>query len=647
MARPYQEEIDKFSETFSWVGKLELCEIIKIIRCSSKWPLYAIGSGGSLSAAVALADLHNSWTKNISKAVTTFQASNMTSSEKQIFWLLSASGNNSDINTALDSLVQLMSPKIAILTCKANSKLLLNAVKYPTIESFIFSPPAGKDGFLATNSLLAFVSILTRAYCEAFNSINSWIATSEFIKKLLSDHSIVSYWKNEVNPLLHKETLVVLYGRGTNLGAFDLESKFIEAALGNIQLADFRNFAHGRHNWLAKRGSTSAILAIYSNEDKSIAEKTLSLLPKDIPVGRIFFETTKNIAPLASLIFALYATKWAGEVHNIDPGRPGVPDFGRRLYHLSLPIEKKRNFKDIDINDQIAIERKSKCSIKKLDESGKLDFWKKKLFEFKCKLKNTKFSYVILDYDGTVVDTNHRFNPPNGELIEHILSLLRNGIHIGFATGRGQSIRFDLQKVIPKELWNNILIGYYNGAEISYLDDDSIPTRGICIPELEIIKTNLENIIINNDEYTIEFRKHQIIVKSNYCLSGDDIINNIYNSICATNLKNIKIYSSDHSVDIIHCAVSKNAIVDKFKELYGDLGNEFLVIGDKGMWPGNDYELLSNRFSLSVDTTNSIPDRCWNLGKHGLMGTNITQYYLRNFSIKDNYFSVILEDNNE
>src|SRR5476651_652935 len=62
------------------------------------------------------------------------------------------------------------------------------------------------------------------------------------------------------------QTIVVLHGPSTLPAAVDVESKFTEAALGSVQVADFRHFAHGRHHWIAKRGRESAVLAITSND---------------------------------------------------------------------------------------------------------------------------------------------------------------------------------------------------------------------------------------------------------------------------------------------------------------------------------------------------------------------------------------------
>ena len=54
--------------------------------------------------------------------------------------------------------------------------------------------------------------------------------------------------------------------------AIDLESKLTEAALMPVQVADFRNFAHGRHHWLAKRGGETAVLALVCESDAEVAD---------------------------------------------------------------------------------------------------------------------------------------------------------------------------------------------------------------------------------------------------------------------------------------------------------------------------------------------------------------------------------------
>ena len=140
--------------------------------------------------------------------------------------------------------------------------------------------------------------------------------------------------------LWDRATIVVLHGHVTQAAAIDLESKLTEAALGQVQLADYRNFAHGRHHWFAKHGESSAIISLASQEDLRVAEKTLSLLPKDIPVAK--FEVGGGVPGcLQAVALSIHITGQAGKARGIDPGRPSVPAFGRKLYHLNGAVSRE------------------------------------------------------------------------------------------------------------------------------------------------------------------------------------------------------------------------------------------------------------------------------------------------------------------
>jgi hypothetical protein len=62
------------------------------------------------------------------------------------------------------------------------------------------------------------------------------------------------------------------------------------------------------------------------------------------------------------------------------------------------------------------------------------------------------------------------------------------------------------------------------------------------------------------------------------------------------------------------------------REDFGDA--PILTIGDRGRWPGNDFELLREPFALSVDEISVDPDTCWNLALPGQRGLAVTIDYL-------------------
>ena len=331
--------MERLGETFAWaaeaVGLEPLCQAI---RTAGNSPLRAIGSGGSLTGAHGLAALHQRYTGHLATVATPLEAVGEPLGVTSGAWLLSAGGGNVDVVAAAKALIRRETRQIGVLCGRDASPLANLCRNHPYVDLLLYPPPVGKDGFLATNSLLGFTALLTRAYSTEFGSGTDWQDTVNRLEPLLPVTAAASEaWKQATAGLWTRPTTLVLHGASTRVGAIDLESKFTEAALGHVQLADYRNFAHGRHHWLAKRSDTSAVLAFITDADRVLAERTLDLLPVDVPQARISFDGRANAAMLASLVAALRITGWAGISRGIDPGRPGVAKFGRKLYHLPLP----------------------------------------------------------------------------------------------------------------------------------------------------------------------------------------------------------------------------------------------------------------------------------------------------------------------
>ena len=392
-------------------------------------------------------------------------------------WLLSAGGGNADILAATRATILREPRQIGVLCGREASPLAALCRQHPFVDLLLYPPPAGKDGFLATNSLLAFTALLTRAYASEFGSDADWQDVIDHLKPLLPDIAAApEAWEAATAPLWTRSTTLVLHGPSTRIGAIDLESKFTEAALGHLQFADYRNFAHGRHHWLAKRSETSAVLAFVTDADRPLAERTLDLIPTDVPQARISLGGRPGAAALASLVAAMRITGWAGRTRGIDPGEPGVPEFGRRIYNLRLPRPLRvLDLPDLTPREAAAIARKAGIAPARLAASGELRRWHDALEDFLTRLRDARFAGIVLDYDGTVVDTRHRSVPAAREMTAELARLATAGARIGIATGRGKSVRRDLQERLPRTLWPLVVVGYYNGAEVAPLDDDGVP----------------------------------------------------------------------------------------------------------------------------------------------------------------------------
>lgn len=630
MAKPYSSEMSKLAETFAWAMACNIEPLRNAVRTAGLSPLLAVGSGGSLTASHALASLHQRWTGHLATVATPLEAIAEPLGGNASIWLLSANGSNVDILAAFSALVAREPRQLGVLCGRRDSPLAKVARAHPYTDLLLYPPPTGKDGFLATNSLLAFVTLLIRAYASEFGDPSVDFDTqASMIQSLLSDETGWSEWRSSMADLWSRKTTLLLYGSAARVGAVDLESKFTEAAIGNLQIADYRNFAHGRHHWLAKRAEDSGVLAFVSSTDRAVATRTLALIPKEIPQVALYIEGPPESVLVTSLVAALKITGWAGSARGIDPGRPGVPEFGRKLYHLPLPKVQRRNGRPtIDDRDAIAIERKSGLSLARLIKRGDLSRWVSALQRFRERLMSESFAGIVLDYDGTVVDTRERFSPPRDDIVEQLIRLARSGAHLAIATGRGVSVKRDLRHVLPCDVWEQVTIGYYNGAEILTLADERVPDNEarVCDSLLSVAnalgeQSELTDIAIQTN------RRFQITLEARRSIPESRLWDLAQQTVLMAGQRHVTITRSSHSIDIVAEGVSKINVVEYLRKSIGVAS--VLTIGDRGRWPGNDYELLKEPFALSVDELNVDPNTCWNLAPRGQRGIGATLGYLR------------------
>ncbi len=625
MGKPYVKELQQLEKTFAAVMAMDITALRSSIISASAFPLYAVGSGGSLSAAHLAAYLHQRLAKQFAKAITPLEAVNLSVPRQSCFWFLSAGGRNADINDAIKETV-IKEPKHLLVTCaKTGSPLVRYACNYRYTDIFEFDLPSGRDGFLATNSLLAFATLMIRAYQSIFSCNDSSPKTiSDLLQHDGSMTSFLSKLRDLCAPLWTRENLIVLFGPSTQPAAFDLESKFTEAALGPVLLADYRNFAHGRHHWLAKRGIASAVLALSVDDEKHLAHKTLALLPENIPVVHLDFSNRGIYAPIAALATVLHLVAVAGEARAIDPGRPGVPTFGRQIYHLR-GLRRLKQERKLDI----AVKRKIQQILE--PSENYLSGLKRQHRRFVRKLQQNVFAAIVFDYDGTLCAPEQRFSGIDAGVAKELIRVLKAGVPIGIATGRGKSVRESLRQAIPSSLWQQIIVGYYNGAECADLHDDAVPDGSdVTCPDLAPLADALlcHEDISNICKITV--RKYQISIEASSLVRLDAIWTAINALIHQYGTKGTRVVASDHSVDILAPGISKIRVVDSVKTGFRIASDApILCIGDKGAWPGNDCDLLQTPFSLSVDEVSLDSTLCWNLAPAGYRGVQATLFYFR------------------
>lgn len=625
MGKPFKKELEKVFVIYQWAAEQSKNDVFEFLKESGK-PTLIVGSGGSLSACYYLASLLVN--KGVyAKAITpleVYYSKNILNNSNIVF--LSASGKNTDIIFGFNLAMQFEPNCIISICMKKDSPLAKLSKEFSNTKTFEYDIPSGKDGFLATNSLIAFFSILFHSY-KSDSQITTLVINSSFLNELLIF----------CNRISKHSTFHILYGGWGKPVAIDIESKFTEAGLANSLLSDYRNFGHGRHHWFDKK-KKSAIIALITPEEKLISKKTLALLPTSIPQLVLTSDFKSPLASIDLLIKSFYLVNQMGEIQKIDPGKPGVPDFGSKLYHLKYSSFYTIKNPLIHQSAAIAILRKSKVNNLSDLSAKELNYWLNAYNNFINKLANAKFGSIIFDFDGTLCSLEDRYMGLSKEIIQNLNRFLSKGFVIGVITGRGRSARKDLQKAISKEYWEQIIIGYYNGVDIGTLNNNHLPNKDLK-PDDSINK--IHKILTNYNlpyQAKITLRPNQLTIEVSIKNEWSRLKSILLHLTMTSNIENIQIIESSHSLDIIsRPRTSKLNILPFCKEKAKSLGlsEDCLCIGDKGVWPGNDYELLSSTYSLSVREVSNIAESCWNIAEPGSRNIKATLEYLSNLEIID------------
>lgn len=599
LGKVYTNELVALEDTLTWALSRDVSTLEQFASDVADRPLIAIGSGGSSTACHLTALLHRTRHRQPAQFTTPLDVLSLPAGlHRAAVFIASASGTNKDVLAALGACIAEEAPAVAAVTLRAKNPLSEAAASYPRARVFAADVPTGKDGYLATNSLVATCALATRAY--GFD-----VALPKVPRKAVDGAAFAD-----------RHMVLVLHGGWGSPVATDLESKLNESALAAAQLADYRNFGHGRHLWLANRAAETVVVALVTPGSAPIAESTLKLIPTGIPVVHIETALDGPAGTIELLFHAFHLVDSIGMTRKQDPGRPHVPEFGRKLYRLTP--------QRIRLAHDAPIQRKLWASPEA--EDGKR--FRQGLKQFLGRARTTKIGAVALDYDGTLCTKDGRFAGLRDDVVAECSRLLKAGLHLGIATGRGKSVREQLQKVLDRKLWSNVHIGYYNGTDIGALGDNALPkTDG---PSDTVLKR--AQSLLSADDWLmttadITPRPQQITVEPKWATRTDALAAHVMARLASLDGQGVRIVISSHSLDVLGPRPGKGSLISWLRGQIGE-DREVLCIGDRGVWPGNDYSLLSEPMSLSVDEVSSLQDTCWNLAPRGVMGPDATLLYL-------------------
>ncbi|SEP41107.1 Hydroxymethylpyrimidine pyrophosphatase [Methylobacterium sp. ap11] len=567
----------------------------------------AIGSGGSAVAAEYLARCRDTLGYGPTLIQTPMQAVlELHGLDRTDVWLFSAGSDNADVAAAAKAALDRHCASLHLVTRNPHGSAV-EVVGRGSGTTHVVPVADRKDGYLATHSLLATSAALLLASDR--NSPNPQ-GTKALVGCLTARMTAardpearsrtVDAWKS----LGSHDTIVIAADPLLRPLAVLLDTSVWEAAICPVQTTDIRNFAHGRHAWLHHRGRETFILALTGCESRAAWAAIDAAIPDFVRRLSLDHGTCGRLEGVLSLIDGLGLIEALGTVRGIDPGKPGMGEFGREIY-------ADRSLADTASQLPPAV-RQKRAAMARVDRGEIGDNPLALISQNRLEvLAASDVGGLVLDYDGTIVSTHRRTHPPDAAIVGELIRLYNAGLAIGIATGRGGSAGQELRKIFPPNMAREILIGYYNGGHLRTADVDIAADPAPTDPGIEEVAEWLRNRPDLFAKYGFRQRGVQITVEMDALQHPFRFALDL--SACpALTEGRVRIVGSGHSFDIIPAASSKLVVAAAMRSALRT-GTEILCIGDSGSRNGNDHAFLSHPFGISVGDVCDAPDGCWSL----------------------------------
>lgn len=615
MGKPYSQELDRILATLIWAEGVALAPTNFLTFHYQSERLVCLGSGGSFSAAEFAARVAEDTLGTQAVAVTPMEyVQRVRGFGPHTAFLLSAEGKNSDIRMAAAAALSHARHTTA-LTFRKHSPLTDLMAEDDGAAAFGIEPPWDKDGYLATNSLVASLVLIARWAGLTMNVIEAGQAFTRYRQDMAKSRAVASLG-------VGARVLAVHGARGA-VAAIDLESKFAESAFGTVQRTDLRQFAHGRHIQLTQSQDPFVVVAFITSDELDLWVAQRHLLPASTEVMTCLTPSGLPDAALHGTLFVFALVEALGRALGRDAGEPPVPGFARDIHameasrYLALPSACAGNAK-------VAVLRRTGHLWSTISQA---------MDAFAQRLRDATVRGLVLDFDGTCCETRLRLKGMDDEVTQEIRRLLAAGLHIAFASGRGDSLYAELRERLEPSTWERVLLGCHSGSTRVRLSDpwlESARHSEFAVLDEELRAQGIGpdagyRIRAKGGQYTIECSEVQGARRA-FLLASEAV----------RTRPGWRAFRSSHSVDILADTAGKLAVVEWLAtDTRSDASTQLLRVGDRGEMFGNDRELLGSGLSLSVDGVSPDLDACWLFGDEGLAASQRAVEYLRSLEMSE------------
>ena len=552
--------------------------------------LVVVASGGAVPVAELAAALHTRTTGRLAAVMTPLRfVEAVAEGLRSGVLLFSSRARHPDTEAAARSALRAELPIVLVTERAAHD--LTGALADPAVSIVTVPRPDPPDGFLATGSVVMMAAVALRLFSVSLPE-RLPVAESQSLSGLRS-------------------RVLVLHSSDGRPAALDIETRLHELGLADVQVADYRNFAHGRHVGLARRRAQTTIIALTSLSFRTLAEETVRTLDTDTDtdVRWVTSEESGPIAQLALLTAVMVLPTALAAQQRLEPSRPPVEASGRRLYHLPI----KRILKGSATGP---IERKLVAAGWQATDPEARVIFQNAYRDWSREVRTQVVDALLLDYDGTCVATASRYDLPSTDVQRSLIDLLSEGMPLIFASGRGDSLYKDLRAWLPDTYWGLVELALHNGGWKQRLSDPLLAPAAVD-PSWGDELCDLLGSFTATGLLMVRRGATQITVTSGRADPDIGKLAVLVRSLVAQSTAGLRVASSGHSVDVVPRGTGKDHVLRGVQAEHGAV----LAVGDQGQEGGNDFHMLAaTSMSVSVDRCSADPSRCWNVARGGRSG---------------------------
>lgn len=336
----FSDSINHFEDVLRWAQDQDTTALRAFLMRDSHLPLIGVSSGGA-SSPLSYATLLYGTCYGLGRALTplTFASLSDAAIRNSKVLIMSSSGHGVDPEYTGRRAFTLNPSHSGCITTPSSDNVLIPRAAKTGASAFVYDwPNYGCTGFVSSLGHIATFGL----FYKAFTGDSDIVSKLSFSKQPSDSFTYrTRVAGGALKPFSAYKHFIILYAGYGEPVAVDLETKFHETGAASVQLADYRNFTHGRFIFESVNFDDTCTILIRTPRERKFSQQAIleargmhrdkktgeypDLFPADMPVVLIDTELESPLASIDLLMKSqVFFSSYADQV-GFEPFNPANP----------------------------------------------------------------------------------------------------------------------------------------------------------------------------------------------------------------------------------------------------------------------------------------------------------------------------------